>query len=162
MKGTGKSPADLAMDTILKLTGGELNYHRAKGPLAPYLAKVMERDFIDLLRRKSYATTEVLPRTTEMPEGEETEGGRVSVGLEDLPGTSNPLNDVLEARFKKQMLNLVRGEKDLEDYVVAVLEMNITKPHEIAELLQTSTSDIQNRKKRLRRRLAESLGRQQR
>lgn len=160
MRGIGKSPEDLAMDTILKLTSGELNYHRAKGSLVPYLAKVMERDFLDLLRRKAYVTTEILPRTTETPDQSESQEGKVSRGLEELPGASDPATEFSQTEFKERVLKLVQGEKDLENHVLAVLDFNRQKPQEIAELLEKDKSDILNEKKRLRRRLAELHGRQ--
>lgn len=151
------------MDTILMLTGGELKYHSAKGPVIPFLAKVMKRDFLDLLRRKSYRTTEILPRVTEAAEDDsQPQKGAVSKGLEELAGSSNTLEIVSAVEFRERILNLVKGEQDLEDLIVAVLDLNLKKPQEIADVLQTDTKDILNRRRRLRWRIAESFGRRKR
>lgn len=161
LKGTGKSPEDLAMETILKLTGGELKYHRSKGPLVPYLAKVMERDFLDLLRLKSYQTTEIVPplvrASEDGPDGKA--GGR---SLDSFTKDSPGLNVISEAEEKSRILDLVKGDQELEDYVVAVLDFHLEKREEIAERLRTDPADITNRRKRVRRRLAEHFGREKR
>ena len=163
LKGIGKSPEDLAMDTILKLTGGELNYHRAKGSLPAYLAKVMERDFLDLLRRKSYQTTEIVePVAT--AEADEMQGRRSRRSIDTFPDEATPdwLEQISDGETKQRILSLVQGEQDLEEYVIAVLDLNARKPQDVADLLNTDTADILSRKKRLRRRLAEYFGRERR
>ena len=47
------------------------------------------------------------------------------------------------------------GDRDLEEMVSAVLDLNLHKPRDIAAALGITTSEVQNRKKRLRRRFVE-------
>ena len=47
------------------------------------------------------------------------------------------------------------GEPDLEEVVRAILDLNLHKPRDIAAALGITTTEIQNRKKRLRRRFIE-------
>lgn len=155
LRGSGLSPEDLAVATLGKLVSGELNYHRSKGRLDSYLATTMRHDFLDLLRSKAHSTSVDLDsgdrNTTEHTQ---------DVRLDCSPRQHDPVAIVAEQECKEKVLALVQGEKDLEEMAYAILELNATNPRDIAELLKTHTTDIQNRKKRLRRRLAEFLGRQ--
>lgn len=154
MRGVGKSPADLAADTIVKvLTEEGVKYRSSKGPLLPFLAKVMLNDFKDLLRNAAYKKTVILSAETETPEPEgflDTATARSSGA-----GTDDPLSLAIEKEQKGQIRHLLGNETDLRDVVDAVIELNCMKPSEIAEILEVSTAEVQNRKKKLRRRLAE-------
>jgi DNA-directed RNA polymerase specialized sigma24 family protein len=156
LKGIGTSPQDLAIETLGKLVCGELNYHRAKGRLETYLATVMRHDFVDLLRSKAHSTSVDLDSDgdTAVPEP------RRDVQTGSSPIQEDPVAAVAERECKEQVYALVKDERDLEEMVYAVLELNVTKPQDIAELLKTDVADVQNRKKRMRRRLAEFLNRQ--
>lgn len=155
LRGTGASPEDLAIGTLDKLVCGELNYHRSKGRLESYLATAMKNDFIDLLRSKAHTSTVTL-------DSEDSESLPDSPGMQVdcTPGQPDPFSVAAERECKDKVFALVQGETDLEEMAYAILELNALKPQEIADLLKTDATDIQNRKKKMRRRLAESLGRQ--
>ena len=157
LRGAGVSPEDLAVATLGKLVAGELNYHRSKGRLDSYLATAMLHDFLDLLRSKAHSTSVDLDSGDRNAEViEHARGAR----LDCSPEQHDPVTIVAEQECKEKVFALVKGEKDLEEMAYAILELDATKPRDIAELLKTSTTDIQTRKKRMRRRLAEFLGRQ--
>jgi hypothetical protein len=59
------------------------------------------------------------------------------------------------ARARKRIREAFADEPELADVVKAVLDLDLSKPQEIAETLGISTDEVQNRKKRLRRRLVE-------
>ncbi len=158
LKGTGKSPEDLAMDTLTMLLSGELNYHRSKGKLDAFLSRVMDRDFIDLLRSKAQAT--VLSSDPGI-DGENRAGETTQSRIDKPSNELDPFNTAAAAEFIEQLSNLVRGDAQLEEFAYAVLELGATRPQDIAGLLKTDSTDVQNRKKRMRRRLAEYFGRQE-
>src|SRR5437764_8304772 len=60
MKGLGVSPEDLAYETVAKVLADEVKYRKDKGPLLLFLILVLKRDFLDLLRQKSWATTDII------------------------------------------------------------------------------------------------------
>jgi len=47
------------------------------------------------------------------------------------------------------------GDPDLEEMVRVILDLNLEKPRDIAAALGITTTEVQNRKKRLRRRFVE-------
>jgi len=155
LSGTGMSPEDLAIETLGKLVRGELNYHRTKGRLDSYLATVMRNDFIDMLRLKAHETSVALDA-----EDRETVADHPLSGQPDCqPVQLDPFSAALEREYKEKVFALVKGESGLEEMAYAILELNAIKPQEIAGLLKTDATDIQNRKKKMRRRLAEYVGR---
>jgi DNA-directed RNA polymerase specialized sigma24 family protein len=155
LRGTGMSPEDLAIETLGKLVRGELNYHRTKGRLDSYLATVMRNDFIDLLRLKAHETSVALDA-----ENGETVGEHPLSAQPDCPPVQlDPFSAVLEREYKEKVFALVKGESGLEEMAYAILEVNAIKPQEIAGVLKTDATDIQNRKKKMRRRLAEFVSR---
>ena len=58
MKGLGISPEDLAYGTVAKVLADEVKYRKDKGPLLPFLVLALKRDFLDLLRQKSWIAEE--------------------------------------------------------------------------------------------------------
>ena len=60
MKGLGLSPEDLAYGTVAKVLADEARYRKDKGPLLPFLILALKRDFLDLLRQKTWLTTDIL------------------------------------------------------------------------------------------------------
>jgi DNA-directed RNA polymerase specialized sigma24 family protein len=156
LRGSGLSPEDLAVATLGKLVSGELNYHRSKGRLDSYLATTMRHDFLDLLRSKAHSTSVDLESSHKDTVPEHTQ----DVRLDCSPRQHDPVAIVAEQECRQKVFALVKGDRDLEEMAYAIVELNATNPRDIAELLKTHTTDIQNRKKRMRRRLAEFLGRQ--
>jgi DNA-directed RNA polymerase specialized sigma24 family protein len=158
LEGTAMSPADLAAGTLTKLLSGDLKYRRSRGRLDSFLATVMLRDFIDLVRSKAYTTSVALD--SEDREGEPGIAGHPHRARHAASNAyADPFSVAAEHEFKEKVHALVQGENDLEEMAYAVLELNATKPRDIAGLLKTDTADVQNRKKQMRRRLAKFLNR---
>jgi DNA-directed RNA polymerase specialized sigma24 family protein len=152
LHGTGVSPEDLAADTIAKLLSGELRYHRSKGRVDKFLATVMKNDMRDLLRSKAHSASKEIGQ-------EDNSTGDGAAQESYSAGGPDPFNAAATNEIKRQVYALARGDPELADFAYAVLELEAIKPQDIAQLLKTDATDIQNRKKRWRRRLAEYLGR---
>jgi DNA-directed RNA polymerase specialized sigma24 family protein len=60
-----------------------------------------------------------------------------------------------EENYRKRMWASLAGEPELAEVVRAILDLNLRKPREIAAALGISATEVQNRKKRLRRRFIE-------
>lgn len=147
MKGLGVSPEDLAYGTVAKVLADEVKYRKDKGPLLPFLILALKRDFLDLLRQKSWATTDII-------DGDERRNAKSdhTIGPDSLPVHRTTPDFILRERIMEQ----VKDDPQLVDYTVAALEMNVTKPADFADLLSTTVADIQNRKKRLFRALSKA------
>lgn len=154
MRGIGKSPSDLAADTIMKvLTEEGVKYRSWRGPLVPFLKKVMLNDFRDQLRNSAYKKTVAPKPATETNESDSLREAPLPHSKEVAP-TGNPLSVAMEKEQKEQIRGLLGNEDDLREVVDAVVELDCYKPSQIAEVLELSVEEVQNRKKRLRRRLA--------
>lgn len=147
MKGLGVSPEDLAYGTVAKVLADEVKYRKDKGLLLPFLILVLKRDFLDLLRQKSWATTDII-------DGDDRRNARQdhTIGPDSLSDEPMATDLILRKRIMEQ----VKDDQPLVDYTVAALEMRVTKPVDFADLLSTTVADIQNRKKRLFRALAKA------
>ena len=58
-----------------------------------------------------------------------------------------------EANYRDRVRSAFESEPKLKEVVEAVLDLDLYKPEEIADAIGTTPTDIQNRKKKLRRRL---------
>lgn len=148
MKGLGVSPEDLAYGTMAKVLADEVRYRKDKGPLLPFLVLVLKRDFIDLLRQKSWLTTDIIDGDERRKPQEDG-----TVGLDSLTSDESVTPDFI---LRKRIMKHVKDDQQLVDYTIAALEMNVTKPADFADLLSTTVTDIQNRKKRLFRALSKA------
>jgi DNA-directed RNA polymerase specialized sigma24 family protein len=148
MRGLGVSPEDLAYGTVAKVLADEVRYRKDKGPLLPFLILVLKRDFIDLLRQKAWLTTDII-------DGDERRNPQEdgTVGLDSLDSNDSVMPDFI---LRKRIMKQVKDDQQLVDYTIAALEMNVTKPADFADLLSTTVTDIQNRKKRLFRALSKA------
>jgi hypothetical protein len=147
MKGLGISPEDLAYGTVAKVLADEVKYRKDRGPLLPFLVLALKRDFLDLLRQKSWVTTDII-------DGDESRTAKQDHTIRPDSLTGDQVTP--DFLLRKRIMDQVKGDQELVDYTVAALEMNITKPADFADLLATSAADIQNRKKRLFRALSKA------
>jgi DNA-directed RNA polymerase specialized sigma24 family protein len=143
MQGTGTSPVDLVQNVIEQVMRGKIEYD-GKRPLLPLLKKALFRDFLDLKKSAPRRTTTIL-EPHEGPEGE------LVGGLDSLDHHSHAEPDVL---FRQAVYEAIGDDGDLKDYVSAFFDFGLSKPRDIAELLGTTTTDVENRRKRLRTALA--------
>jgi hypothetical protein len=91
--------------------------------------------------------------TTDIVDGDERQQRQEdrTVGIDSLTADGPITPDFI---LRKRIMEQAKDDQQLVDYVIAALEMNVTKPVDFADLLSTTVADIQNRKKRLFRALS--------
>jgi DNA-directed RNA polymerase specialized sigma24 family protein len=146
--GLGKSAEDFSMDTLCLYLEDELPpFSGDEEALFHFLAKVMTNDILDALRSSSKKTT----RKVEPLSGCTDDNDKTLPGLDDFEVPLSTADFVDGELLKERLYALLKEpEPELYELVVAILEFGALKPQEIAETIGTTTSDVQNRKKRLR------------
>jgi DNA-directed RNA polymerase specialized sigma24 family protein len=147
---SGASPEDFAIAALGKWLTGQLRFSGEPGRLPAFLMKVMTRDILDALKKR----------------GVKLSRKGKTVPIDDLvegPGSKSPReglwdirNLIREEAFMKLLRECTADDTDLQDFVYAVTEWEGEggpAPREIADLLGVSTDEIQNRKRKLARRL---------
>jgi DNA-directed RNA polymerase specialized sigma24 family protein len=149
MSRLGVSPEDLVYQTVKAvLEDKTVRYRKDDGELLPFLKRVMRNDFLDMVRRPVYKRTDIVDPAEEAKRKAET---NVST-LESLGASAvDPQPDVF---WRDRVRQLVADDPELVEYVDAILEFELTKPAEIADLLSTTVEDIYNRRRRLATRIA--------
>jgi len=156
VEGLGKSPVDFALDVVTLYVTNKLQFTGDEKALLPFLTKVMGRDILDGLRSSARKTTAKVPALAAEVEEQDAPRGR----LEDSDSGFR-LDRLVEGDlFKDQLYALLeKTEPKLYEVVYAIFEFNALTPRDIADVVGTTPSEIQNRKKRLRTFLAKSNGR---
>jgi DNA-directed RNA polymerase specialized sigma24 family protein len=158
----GEGAGDLASATLLRFLDPEdtsVKWSEARGQpttssLLAYLRKVLEHDFLDLKKKKSYQTTvyvDVVDRDDK--QGEEKAG----ITLDQLAAElETPEGKTLRLERVNWILKQFDGEPELKEIVELQLDpqgYNAFTNQELAELLSTTVRDIEARKKRIKSRL---------
>jgi DNA-directed RNA polymerase specialized sigma24 family protein len=152
--GLGKSPVDFAYDVVVLYLTDKLSFSGNEDALFAFLAKVMGRDILDKLRSSARKTTvKVAPLS-----GDKRDDGAAALGLDDFESGFS-VDELVEGDLLKERLYalLEHAEPKLYEMVYAIFEFNAFTPRDIADIVGTTTSDIQNRKKRLRNFLANQI-----
>jgi RNA polymerase sigma factor (sigma-70 family) len=128
------SADDLVSETVLEFlrSPNAMGWVPARGKLETFLCTVLKNKFIDHLRRHRHY------------------GGPLEDG--DLFATQ-PEQQVEQQEAVDQVMQIVRGRKELEEMVSAISQSN-GGPHpnqQLAEDLGITVSEVVNRKKRIRR-----------
>jgi DNA-directed RNA polymerase specialized sigma24 family protein len=149
--GLGKSPEDFALDVVTLYVTDKLQFSGDEKALFPFLAKVMGRDILDELRSSARKTTVKVPALAAEGEDERVPPSR----LEDSD-SGFCLDSLVEGDLLKERLYMLleKTEPKLYEVVYAIFEFNALTPRDIADLVGTTSSEIQNRKKRLQTFLA--------
>lgn len=157
MRGYGDSPEDLAKETITKFLDPEDTTVKwpskrgtpAKAALLGYLKETLTNDFLDRKRSKRYKTQVELP-----PAETADENG---ITLDDLAVYwETPEAIAIRNQCCEQILAYLSDEPDLRDLLSVQLNPDGYQAYtnqERARLLDTTVDEIENRKKRLERRL---------
>jgi DNA-directed RNA polymerase specialized sigma24 family protein len=164
--GLGVGPEDLAQDVVLrfldpydhtvswKASAGTATIPRVLG----YLKKVLQHDLFDLRKRHAHKTT-VSMAAHAQGDGEADGPGP---SLDEFPSkTESPDTSVLKRERHEWLLHQFDSEPLLRELLEVQLDPEGWSAHtnvELADLLGTSVSEIENRKKRLMRRLAVLAG----
>jgi RNA polymerase sigma factor (sigma-70 family) len=150
--GTGLSIEDFVGKVLLEYTLGKIKHHKSRGSLITVLATAMRNDIIDALRKKSHAREETRSSISVNEDSELQDDEKPA--LDDYPQQSaDPISILDEGDYRERVRSVVDDEPALKEVVEAVLDLDLYKPDEIADAVGTNAADIQNRKKRLRRRL---------
>ncbi len=151
--GTGLSVDDFVGKILLEYTTGKIKHHKSRGALMTVLGTAMRNDIIDALRKKSHEREETRATVSVNKDSESTDYEKPS--LDDYPQAvaPDPSSAVDEDEYRDRIRAAVDDEPELKEVVEAVLDLELYKPEDIASALGTSAADIQNRKKKLRRRL---------
>ena len=147
LKGVGVSPEDLVSDTMAKLFEDEtVRYRKDRGPLLPFLKTVMRRDFYDLKKRSAHRTTVIVAPQSPSDNADDD----VAPHLDGFAGHAPEPEDFL---YRRYVMEQVGDDSKLQDQVTAALEFGCFRPADVAGLLDTTVDDVENRRRRLRRRL---------
>jgi DNA-directed RNA polymerase specialized sigma24 family protein len=149
--GLGKSPVDFSVDVFTLYLTGTLSFTGDEEALYRFLAEVMTHDILDQMRSSTRKTTKKVPHLS----GEVDGAGALQKGLDDFDSGFS-IDQLVEGDlFKERLYTALKPtEPELCELVEAVFELNVLTPREIADVIGTTSSEIQNRKKRLKTFLA--------
>ena len=160
LKAHGASPADLAVETLAKFLDPDdhtVEWKTSAGKvtmdsLLAYLKPVLYHDFIDLKRKHSYKTSIFLHTHCTSDEAANDE-----MTLDDfIARLESPESRAIRLQQREQLLARFEGEPDLHELLMVQLDPDGFQAYsniEVAKLLETTVSEIENRKKRLINRL---------
>jgi DNA-directed RNA polymerase specialized sigma24 family protein len=161
----GESPEDLAMNTLAKFLDpddGTVTWNHARGAptmegLIAYLERVMRNDFLDRKRSKRYKCQASLPPI-------ESEDGAGMTFDELVVFLETP--EAIAARHQRHehLVSSFADTPDLQDVLRVQLDpdgYNAYTNIDMAKLLTTTVSDIENRKKRIHGRLLKRCNQRQ-
>ena len=153
--GTGLSIGDFVGKVLLEYASGRIKHHKSRGSLMTVLGTALRNDIIDALRKKSHEC-EVSRSPVSVTEDVDVKDDRQPT-LDDYPQQSwpDPIISIAEDNYRDRVRSAFDSEPELKEVVEAVLDLDLYKPEEIADAIGTTAGNIQNRKKKLRRRLTE-------
>jgi RNA polymerase sigma factor (sigma-70 family) len=153
--GTGLSVEDFVGKILLEYTLGKIKHHRSRGSLITVLATAMRNDIIDALRKKSHEREE---SRSSISVNEDSElRNHEKPALDDFPlqSATDQISVLDEHEYRNRVRSAFDDDPELKEVVEAVLDLDLYKPEEIADAVGITVAEVQNRKKRLRRRLRE-------
>jgi DNA-directed RNA polymerase specialized sigma24 family protein len=157
-------PEDLAMDTITKLLDRDdhtVRWNTARGAptmdgLLAYLERVMINDFLDRKRSKRFLLHATLPPM-------ESDDG-TGITLDELAKNLDTPEAIAQRRERhEQLIASFSDTPDLQDVLRVQLDPDAYAAYtniDLASLLNTTVSDIENRKKRIHGRLLKRMHQQ--
>ena len=153
VSGTGRSIEDFLAQVLGDYAIGKIKHPSSKGELISLLGKALKRDVHDALVRKRSHLREENRDVTPAPSDD---GTGTEKAIDGLPH-SGPSVDTLfdEQEYKDRVRAALSAEPDLVDLADTAFELNIEKRQEQADVLGISPEELDNRKKKLRRRLIE-------
>jgi DNA-directed RNA polymerase specialized sigma24 family protein len=153
----GDGPEDLAMNLLLRFLDprdDKVRWNEGLGRPATdgmyaFLRKALDRDFLDLKKSKRYRTTVYLER--------EDRDGAQELTLEELAVyLETPEGTLLRQERKKAIIEEFSGDPEAQEMLKLQLDddgYNAFSNQELAQLLDATVADIENRKKRVKSRL---------
>ena len=159
----GKSVEDIVHDVILKTISGERKWDPEKGDLVPWL-KDQVKSIMDALVKSAAHRYETGSLETMDEEGiaDTAEYHAFRAGSVTMTQSPGPQETVLQnEHFEEQASTLFQamdGHHDLEQILAAVWDGCELKPRILAAELGVPVRDINNRLKRIRRRISKLKG----
>jgi DNA-directed RNA polymerase specialized sigma24 family protein len=151
LAGVGLSMEDFVWRVLEEYVEGKLEHEVSRGDLFSLLATAVRNDIIDSLRKAAHMREE---RRSSLPR--ERNCADEPPALDELPSNATHFFAVLEEEdYRKRIWASLAEEPELTEIVRVVLDLNVYKPREIGAALGISAAEVQNRKKRLRRRFLE-------
>ena len=153
----GEGPEDLAMNLLLRFLDprdDKVRWNEGLGRpttdgLYAFLRKALDRDFLDLKKSKRYRTTVYLERE-DRDSAQELTLEQLAVYLETPEGT------LLKQERKKAIIEEFSDDPEAQEMLKLQLDdngYNAFSNQELAQILDTTVADIENRKKRVKTRL---------
>jgi DNA-directed RNA polymerase specialized sigma24 family protein len=153
----GEGPEDLAVNLLLRFLDprdDKVRWNEGLGRpttdgLYAFLRKALDRDFLDLKKSKRYRTTVYLERE-DRDRAQELTLDQLAVYLETPEGT------LLKQERKKAIIEEFSDDPEAQEMLKLQLDddgYNAFSNQELAQLLDTTVADIENRKKRVKTRL---------
>jgi RNA polymerase sigma factor (sigma-70 family) len=154
--GTGLSVEDFVANVLLAYAIGKIKHQNSRGSLMTVLGTAMRNDIIDALRKKSHEMEEARATTSGDENSEEKQHEKPALDEYTQSLVPDPYLVVDEDEYRARIRAVFDDEPPLKDLVEAVLDLELYRPEDIADALGISAADIQNRKKKMRRRLRQS------
>lgn len=140
VSGVGNSIEDYVRESIVILFDNFDKYNpRTQDECYAIAKKIMENDFIDSVRSSSHKTTDNL--------GESEDGINY---LYELPSKTNGFEDLEKDILAEQYYRFANNEEALKYVIDSVVYCGELETRNIAALLNTSSEEVNNRKRRLR------------
>lgn len=167
LPGVGVGPDDLAMQTVLRLLDpedGTVIWKKRHGKattngVVAYLSVVLRNDLLDLLRTKAHETTVIFDGQP-APSGRDDGDPRVMSLDMFAAAWDGQDNSAIRSEQHAHLLRRFESEPELRDVLAAQLDpegYQARTNQQLAELLGTTVSEIENRKKRINTRLLRIL-----
>ena len=153
VSGTGRSIEDFLAQVLGDYATGKIKHNSSKGELISLLGKALKRDVHDTLVRKRSHLREENRDVTPAPSDDGTGTEKAIDGLPHPGPSVDTLFD--EQEYKDRVRAALSAEPALVDLADTAFELNIEKRQEQADVLGISPEELDNRKKKLRRRLIE-------
>jgi DNA-directed RNA polymerase specialized sigma24 family protein len=151
VSGVGLSMEDFVWAVLEEYVEGRLKHEASRGDLFSLLATAMRNDIIDSLRKAAHLHEQTRSRLPREPHSTID-----PPSLEELPSAAVDVPAMLdEENYRKRVWASLAEEPELAKVVRAILDLNLYRPREIAAALGISVTEVQNRKKKLRRRFME-------
>jgi len=141
LPGTGRSAADLAGDTIVNLIeGGYWHPEDEEVPIA-FAYRMMERDFLDIIRRAEYKLTEIT---------DSIDGKYDQSEVDNLPSPDTGFEAAEAELLVGSLKRLLGRDEQAKAYLDVWLIQGLESRPDVARALGVSEQEVTNIRRRLR------------
>ena len=142
LKGIGSSPVDLAHNAAMEFFRKLDKYNpQSEEECFRLSLRIMRNDFLDLIKKRSYQTTEIIDGTSD---------NETFSQLENTPATNDGFVSAEAALVAHDYYPLAEGEQELIDVIDAVVRCGCEKREDIADLLGITPLEVSNRREKIK------------